>query len=599
MEKENFSLQEVADKLGCSKKTVQRLVESGKIQAHTIAGGTKQFVKKIDLEEFIKNNETIENQEQPEQLRKDNNSINKKEELFKKLWTLATRLRGQMEGWDFKNYILGMMFYRYISEHFAKVINDYEAQSDCPDPDFKYENLEDEIAESQKTDLVSDYGYFIKPSELFINIYKNAKSNNDLNITLNNIFRAIESSANGTPSEDDMKGLFSDINFSNEKLGKTYEDRRKTILGVMDAIAGIELVDDYGNIENDLFGDAYEYLMGMYASEAGRSGGEYFTPQEVSEIIARIGTYGKTKINGAYDPTCGSGSLLLKAAKVIGVDNITRFCGQELNSTTYNLCRINMHLHGVNYGKFDIKNDDTLLNPQHLNEKFELIVANPPYSLKAVDDDGHRRYDLDINDARFAPAGVVAPDNALDYAFVMHILYHLAENGTALIVLPLGAFHRSNKNEDAIRKYLVDYNFVDGVITLPENVFYGTGFQTGILVLKKNKTTSDILFVDGSKEFEKVTLKGARRTTKNVLRPENINNIVKYYTERKDVEEKAVIKTNEDVKNAGYNICSNNYIKTEKELTSDDFIETTIDYYQYQINAGRNNIKENIKKEEE
>ena len=492
-----------------------------------------------------------------------------------------------------------MLFYRYISEHFAKEINDNERNSDFPDPDFKYEEFSDEFAECEKERLVNDFGFFIKPSELFCNVYKNAKTNNDLNITLGNIFKSIEASAIGHSSEESVKGLFSDINFSNEKLGKNFDDRRQTIIGVMNVIASITLVDNYGNLENDLFGDAYEYLMGMYASEAGRSGGEYFTPQEVSEIIARIGTYGKTTLSSAYDPTCGSGSLLLKAVKIIGADNIYNFYGQELNTTTYNLCRINMHLHGINYAHFDIKNNDTLKNPQHLDKKFELVVANPPYSLNAIDDDGNRRYDLNVNDPRFAPAGVVAPDNALDYAFVMHCLYHLAENGMALIVLPLGAFHRSSKAEDAIRKYLVDGNYVDGVITLPENVFYGTGFQTGILVLKKNKTTNDILFVDGSKEFEKVTLKGARRTTKNVLKKENIDNIVNFYVNRKDVAEKAIVKTNDEVKNAGYNICSNNYIKIEKELTSDDFVNCTIDYYQYQINAGRNDVENGVRDNKE
>lgn len=588
-ERKQFSLQEVADMLGVSKKTVQRWIKDEKLEAVSL--GKKKFIKKEELERFQMENEQEGIQEVPEQLVVE--KVDSKTELFKKLWSLATKLRGQIDGWDFKQYILGFMFYRYISENFTKYINNIETE--VLDSNFKYENQKDEDIESGRENLVNDKGFFIKPSQLFSNVYKNAKNDENLNITLAEIFKDIESSTIGNPSEETFKGLFEDMDLTSTKLGKDYTDKKKTLLGILKVVNSIELIDGYGHIQNDMFGDAYEYLMGMYASEAGKSGGEYFTPQEVSEILANIVTNGKTKIDKIYDPTCGSGSLLLKAAKVIGKDNIGSYYGQELNPTTYNLCRINMHLHDINYSRIDIKNDNTLTRPKHLDlaGKFDAVVANPPYSIKAVDTDSkEREYDLDINDPRFSPAGVVAPDRTLDYAFVMHILYSMSENSTGAIVLPLGAFHRSIKEEDIIRGYLVDNNYVDAVITLPQDVFFGTGIQTGILVLKKNKTDNSILFIDGTKEFERITTTGARRVTKNILTEENIKTISDLYSNRAEVEGKTTLKTNDEVKEAGYNLASSNYFKNTEELTSDDFINTIFDYYQYKINASRNEFEE-------
>lgn len=595
--KYQYSIKEVSEMLSVSTKTIKRWIDDGKITAVNL--GKKKFIKSEELKRFQDEYEQEGTQVVPEQLSK--SSVDKKGELLKKLWSLASNLRGQIDGWDFKQYILGFMFFRYISENFAKYINDIETQA--TGKPFRYEDQIDEDVEPAREGLINDKGFFIKPSQLFSNIIKTAESDDNLNVTLNNVFKDIEASTVGTSGEDSFKGLFEDVDLTSNKLGKTYSDKKKTLLGILKVINSIQLTDEYGNIQNDLFGDAYEYLMGMYASEAGKSGGEYFTPQEVSEILANIVCNGKERIEKIYDPTCGSGSLLLKAGKIIGKDNVGGFYGQELNSTTYNLCRINMHLHDVNYSKFDIKNDDTLTRPQHMSlaGKFDAIVANPPYSLKAVDPETkERKYDLDINDTRFSPAGIIAPDRTLDYAFVMHILYHLSENGTAAIVLPIGALHRSVKEEDTIREYLVKNNYVDAVINLPEDIFFGTGTQTAVLVLKKSKKDNTILFVDGSSEFKRVTTTGSRRVTKNILRDEDIKFISDLYKNRSEVNGKATLKTIDEVGKTGYNIAPSSYFRNEDALTSDDFINTIFDYYQYKIASSRNEIdtSEEAKKNE-
>ena len=400
-------------------------------------------------------------------------------------------------------------------------------------------------------------GFFILPSELFCNVRKNALSNENLNETLEKVFRHIEESAAGTSSEGDFSGLFDDIDVNSNKLGPTVAKRNERLVKLLNGIADMRL----GNYEDntiDAFGDAYEYLMSMYASNAGKSGGEFFTPQEVSELLMRLATVGKTEVDGVYDPACGSGSLLLKAEQVLGKGKIRRgFFGQEINITTYNLCRINMFLHGVGFDKFSIACEDTLISPQHWdNEPFEVIVSNPPYSIHWAGNENP----LLINDPRFAPAGVLAPKSKADWAFVMHSLNWLATNGAAAIVCFPGIMYRGGA-EQKIRKYLVENNFIDCVIELPDNLFFGTTITTDILILKKNKTDTNILFINASKECVKVT-------NSNKLTPENIARIVKFFTDRKDVPHIVKLATYDQVKANDYNLSISTYV--EKEDTREE-----------------------------
>lgn len=389
-----------------------------------------------------------------------------REELHRAIWAIADELRGAVDGWDFKNYVLGTMFYRYISEDLTNYIN--QGEREAGDSEFDYAQMSDEEAEGAKESLVQEKGFFILPSDLFCNVCKIAETDENLNERLERIFNSIENSAKGSESEDDFKGLFDDFDVNSNKLGPTVAKRNERLAKLLLGIKNMNL----GNIQDhsiDAFGDAYEYLMGMYASNAGKSGGEFFTPSEVSILVTRLGTVGKRSINKVYDPACGSGSLLLKSAEVLGKNAVRNgFYGQEINITTYNLCRINMFLHEIGFDKFDIACDDTLTSPQHWGEEpFELIVSNPPYAIKWAGDDNP----LLINDPRFAPAGVLAPKSKADMAFIMHSLSWLAPNGAAAIVCFPGIMYRGGA-EQKIRKYLVDNNFVDCVIQLPSNLFY-------------------------------------------------------------------------------------------------------------------------------
>lgn len=484
----------------------------------------------------------------------DNKKETERSELHRTIWNIANDLRGSVDGWDFKQYVLGMLFYRYISENLSEFIN--RGETEAGNPDFRYEDIPDEDAEPAREDLVRTRGFFILPSELFSNIRKKASSDENLNETLERIFKNIESSAQGTDSEDDFKGLFDDIDVNSNKLGGSVAKRNEKLVKLIDGVAEMKL-GSYQDNTIDAFGDAYEFLMGMYASNAGKSGGEYYTPQEVSELLTRITVVGKSEVNKVYDPACGSGSLLLKFAKVLGRENVRNgFYGQEINITTYNLCRINMFLHDIAYDKFDIAHGDTLTEPKHWDEEpFEAIVSNPPYSIKWEGEDNP----ILINDPRFSPAGVLAPKSKADMAFIMHSLSWLSTNGTAAIVCFPGIMYRGGK-EQKIRQYLIDNNFIDCIIQLPDNLFYGTSIATCIMILKKSKTDNSTLFIDASKECVKVT-------NNNKLSDENIARILKLYTDRADVEYSAKLVPNADVAENGYNLSVSSYI--EKEDTSE------------------------------
>lgn len=471
-------------------------------------------------------------------------------ELHKTIWQVANDLRGAVDGWDFKSYVLGMLFYRFISENLTTYINKGEREAGAPDFDFAH--LSDEDAEFAREEIVAEKGFFIKPSELFENVRKKAASNENLNETLESIFRDIEGSAVGTDSEDDLKGLFDDLNVNSTKLGNTVAKRNEKLVKLLDAIGSLPLGGEFADNSIDLFGDAYEYLMQMYASSAGKSGGEYYTPQEVSELLAHITTTGKKRVNKVYDPAAGSGSLLLKFAKVLGKENVGGFYGQEINLTTYNLARINMFLHDVNYEKFDIALGDTLIEPAHWDdEPFEAIVSNPPYSIK-WDGDANP---LLINDPRFAPAGVLAPKSKADLAFTMHMLHWLATDGTAAIVEFPGVLYRGGA-EQKIRKYLIDNNYVEAVIQLPPDLFFGTTIGTCIIVLKKSKKTNDVLFIDASAEF-------VRSGNKNKLSPDNLQNILMAFEGREHQDHFAATVANSTIAENNYNIAVSSYVEAE------------------------------------
>lgn len=480
-----------------------------------------------------------------------------REELHKAIWNIANDLRGSVDGWDFKQYVLGIMFYRYISENIANYIDTGEHAAG--NVDFHYADLSDEAAEEARADMVETKGFFILPSQLFVNVRKRASKDENLNETLEKIFNAIESSAQGTDSEDDFKGLFDDIDVNSNKLGATVAKRNEKLVKLLDGIGDMKL-GDYKDNTIDAFGDAYEFLMGMYASNAGKSGGEYFTPQEVSELLTRLTVVGKTQVNKVYDPACGSGSLLLKFAKILGKENVRQgFYGQEINLTTYNLCRINMFLHDIDFDKFNIACEDTLISPQHWDdEPFEAIVSNPPYSTKWAGDDNP----ILINDTRFSPAGVLAPKSKADLAFVMHSLSWLSTNGTAAIVCFPGIFYRGGA-EQKIRKYLVDNNFIDCIIQLPDNLFFGTSIATCIMVLKKSKNENSTLFIDATAECEKVT-------NNNKLRDKNIENILKMFIDRADIAHKARLVQNSEIAENDYNLSVSTYIEKEDTRQATD-----------------------------
>ena len=482
-----------------------------------------------------------------------------REELHKTIWKIANELRGSVDGWDFKQYVLGLLFYRFISENIENYVNENQRKAGIVD--FKYRDISDEEALLGKSQILEEKGFFILPSELFYNIKKGADKNENLNVVISNVFNNIEASARGTASEDDVKGLFDDFTIDN-KLGNTVDERNEKLVKLLNAIGDLNF-GDYEDNNIDLFGDAYEFLMTMYASSAGKSGGEFFTPQEVGELLARIVIMDKTSVNKVYDPACGSGGLLLKFAKILGKENVREgFFGQEINLTTYNLARINMFLHNINYNNFSIERGDTLIHPAHWNdEPFDAIVSNPPYSIKWAG----KTNPILINDERFAPAGVLAPTSKADLAFTMHMLSWLSPKGTAAIVEFPGVLYRGGA-EQKIRQYMIDSNFVDTVIQLPSDLFFGTSIATCILVLKKNKIDNNILFVDASEEF-------VRNTNKNKLSDENINNIINVLKERKNTENKSYLATYEEVKENDYNISVNSYLKTNGEDTIIDIKE--------------------------
>lgn len=475
-----------------------------------------------------------------------------REELHRTIWGIANDLRGSVDGWDFKQYVLGMLFYRYISENFRNYIN--EGEIEAGNADFDYAKLSDEDAEGAREDLVTTKGFFILPSELFENVREKAKNDENLNETLEKVFNNIELSAQGSDSEDDFKGLFDDIDVNSNKLGSTVAKRNDKLVKLMDGVASMKL-GNYKDNTIDAFGDAYEFLMGMYASNAGKSGGEYYTPQEVSELLTKIALGNKKEVNKVYDPACGSGSLLLKAAKILGKENVRQgFYGQEINLTTYNLCRINMFLHDIDFDKFNIANDDTLISPsiQHMDEEpFEVIVSNPPYSTKWEGDSNATL----INDPRFSPAGVLAPKSKADLAFIMHSLAWLSTNGTASIVCFPGVMYRGGA-EQKIRKYLVDNNYIDCIIQLPDNLFYGTSIATCIMVLKKSKQDSSVLFIDATKECVKVT-------NSNKLTEENIETIYSCFMERLEKEHFSKVVTYDEVAEQDYNLSVSTYVEQD------------------------------------
>lgn len=464
------------------------------------------------------------------------------------IWKIANEVRGAVDGWDFKQFVLGTLFYRFISENFTNFI-------EGGDESVNYANMPDDVITPEiKDDATRTKGYFIYPAQLFVNIAKNANNNPNLNTDLAAIFDAIESSANGYPSEHDIKGLFADFDTTSNRLGNTVEEKNRRLAAV---IKGVESLD-FGNFEDneiDLFGDAYEFLISNYAANAGKSGGEFFTPQNVSKLIARLAMSGLASVNKIYDPACGSGSLLLQAKKQFDAHLIEDgFFGQEINHTTYNLARMNMFLHNINYDKFDIALGNTLLNPQYGDEKpFDAIVSNPPYSVNWVGSDDPTL----INDDRFAPAGVLAPKSKADFAFVLHALSYLSARGRAAIVCFPGIFYRGGA-EQKIRKYLVDGNFVETVIALPPNLFYGTGISVNILVLSRHKADTKTQFIDASGEdfFKK-------QTNNNVLTDEHIERIVDIFDRKEPVEYVAALVDNSKIAENGYNLSVSSYVEAK------------------------------------
>ncbi len=469
-------------------------------------------------------------------------------ELQSQIWKIANEVRGSVDGWDFKQYVLGTLFYRFISENFSNYI-------EGGDDSINYAELDDSIITKEiKEDAIKTKGYFIYPSQLFCNIAKNANTNDSLNTDLADIFSAIESSANGYPSESDIKGLFVDFDTTSNRLGNTVKDKNSRLAAVIKGVEGLS----FGKFEEnkiDLFGDAYEFLISNYAANAGKSGGEFFTPQSVSKLIAKLAMHGQSTINKIYDPAAGSGSLLLQAKKQFDEHIIEDgFFGQEINHTTYNLARMNMFLHNVNYDKFNIALGNTLLDPQFRDEKpFDAIVSNPPYSIPWI---GNGDPTL-INDVRFAPAGVLAPKSKADFAFVLHALSYLSSRGRAAIVCFPGIFYRGGA-EQKIRKYLVDNNFVEAVISLAPNLFFGTSIAVNILVLSKHKTDTKTQFIDASGEdyFKK-------ETNNNILTEEHINAILELFANKEDIDHISKSVDNSEIALENYNLSVSTYVEAK------------------------------------
>ncbi|AGR77209.1 type I restriction-modification system, M subunit [Aliarcobacter butzleri 7h1h] len=481
-------------------------------------------------------------------------SEEQKKILEQQLWNIANALRGKMDADEFRDYILGFIFYKYLSEKIVDYANELLEPDNITYFDVLNYEEKDGILEDIKEASVEKLGYFLRPDELFSYIAKkgNEDSNNFILDDLTKILRSIETSTMGTESEDDFIHLFEDLDLTSTKLGRTVEQRNNLISKVLSHLDKVNF--ELKNHDRDVLGDAYEYLIGQFAAGAGKKAGEFYTPQEVSKILAKIVTVGKERLKSVYDPTCGSGSLLLRVAKE--VKDVSNFYGQELNRTTYNLARMNMIMHDIHYRKFDIKQEDTLENPQHINMKFEAIVANPPFSAN------WSANNLFLNDDRFSQYGKLAPSSKADFAFVTHMIHHLDDNGTMAVVLPHGVLFRG-ASEGHIRKYLIENrNYLDAVIGLPSNIFYGTSIPTCILVFKKCRVHSDnILFIDASKDFEKAK-------NQNFLREQDIQKIIDTYKNRKQIEKYSYLASLQEIKENDYNLNIPRYVDTfvEEEI---------------------------------
>jgi type I restriction enzyme M protein len=493
-------------------------------------------------------------------------STQQRTELQRRIWQIANDVRGAADGWDFKQYVLGTLFYRFISENFA----DYIAGGDAS---VNYAKLTDNIITPEiKDDAIKTKGYFIYPSQLFVNIVATAHQNESLNTDLAKIFSDIENSASGYPAEHDIKGLFADFDTTSNRLGNTVKDKNSRLAAVLKGVADLNF-GDFENNHIDLFGDAYEFLISNYAANAGKSGGEFFTPQHVSKLIAMLALHGQSHVNKIYDPACGSGSLLLQAKKQFD-DHLIEdgFWGQELNHTTYNLARMNMFLHNINYDKFNMALGDTLRHSHFKNDKpFDAIVSNPPYSVKWIGSDDPTL----INDDRFAPAGVLAPKSKADFAFVMHALNYLSSKGRAAIVCFPGIFYRGGA-EQKIRQYLVDNNYVETVIALAPNLFYGTIIAVTILVLAKNKKDTTTQFIDASGLFRK-------ETNNNVLLDTHIEQIMAVFSSKANVEHFAASIPVEKIVANDYNLSVSSYVEVKDTREVVDIVQlnaeikTTVD----------------------
>lgn len=469
------------------------------------------------------------------------------------IWKIANNVRGAVDGWDFKQYVLGTLFYRFISENFASYI-------EADDNSIVYAQLSDNVITPDiKDDAIKTKGYFIYPSQLFVNVVKNAHTNESLNTDLANIFKAIEASAVGYPSEDDIKGLFADFDTTSNRLGNTVPEKNARLVSVLKGVSELEFSDFHGS-KIDLFGDAYEFLISNYAANAGKSGGEFFTPQHVSKLIAQLAMHGQTSVNKIYDPAAGSGSLLLQAKKHFDAHIIEDgFFGQEINHTTYNLARMNMFLHNINYDKFNIQLGNTLINPHFRDdEKFDAIVSNPPYSVKWIGSDDPTL----INDDRFAPAGVLAPKSKADFAFVLHALNYLSSKGRAAIVCFPGIFYRGGA-EQQIRKYLVDNNYVETVISLAPNLFYGTTIAVTILVLSKHKPDMNTQFIDASGLFKKETNNNTLTDNDDPKNLGHIQQIMQVFDNKENIEHFAKSVSVEEIVSKDYNLSVSSYVEAK------------------------------------
>lgn len=484
-------------------------------------------------------------------------SSQQRAELQAQIWKIANDVRGSVDGWDFKQYVLGTLFYRFISENFSSYMEGDEG--------FRYADLSDDVISKEiKDDAIKSKGYFIYPSQIFSNIAKNANKNKDLNTDLAAIFSSIESSATGYPSEQEIKGLFADFDTTSNRLGNTVEDKSNRLAAVIKGVEGLKL-GDFEENQIDLFGDAYEFLISNYAANAGKSGGEFFTPQCVSELIAKLAIHKQEKINKIYDPAAGSGSLLLQAKKQFD-DHIIQdgFFGQEINHTTYNLARMNMFLHNINYDKFNISLGNTLTDPKFGDDKpFDAIVSNPPYSVKWIGKDDPTL----INDERFAPAGVLAPKSKADFAFVLHSLSYLSSKGRAVIVCFPGIFYRGGA-EKKIRKYLIENNFIETVISLAPNLFYGTSISVNILVLSKSKLDNNVQFIDASGEdFYK------KETNNNILTEKHIKNIIDIFDSKEDIDYVSKSVTPKIIEENDYNLSVSSYVEAKDTREVIDIVE--------------------------